>query len=175
VAAEWHCDRPVSDTKVWVKQRCVIEFLYAEKMAPIDIHWCLLNINGDQIVDVSTVRLWVVTVTWKKGHVLDGHAQLSWNEEHLSQIIHANQQMVVTVERVFCSWEFALSNSVIVLFVSVEVSMEINRRHYFQDNLHMMFPGFSCEDLGSNLPFQWQTFWAFCCISICFVTTWYGF
>ena len=33
---------------------------------------------------------------------------------------------------VFCSWEFALSNSVIVLFVSIVVSMEINRRHYFR-------------------------------------------
>jgi len=32
---------------------------------------------------------------------------------------------------VFCSWNFVLSNSAIVLFVSVAVSMEINRRHYF--------------------------------------------
>ena len=32
---------------------------------------------------------------------------------------------------VFCSWEIDLSNSVIVLFVSVVVSMEINRRHNF--------------------------------------------
>ena len=32
---------------------------------------------------------------------------------------------------VFCSWEFALSNSVVVLFVSVVFSMEINKRHYF--------------------------------------------
>jgi len=30
---------------------------------------------------------------------------------------------------VFCSWEFALSNSVIVLFL---VSMRVNRKHYFQ-------------------------------------------
>jgi len=32
--------------------------------------------------------------------------------------------------------EFALSNSVIVLIVSVVVSMEINRMHYFWSNLH---------------------------------------
>jgi len=32
---------------------------------------------------------------------------------------------------VFCSGKFALSNSVIVLFLSIAVSMEINRRHYF--------------------------------------------
>ena len=36
---------------------------------------------------------------------------------------------------VFCSWEFALSNSVIVLFTSVIVSMEINRRHCFWSDL----------------------------------------
>ena len=36
----------------------------------------------------------------------------------------------------FCSWEFALSNSVITLFVFVVVSMEINRRHYFWSDLH---------------------------------------
>jgi len=36
---------------------------------------------------------------------------------------------------VFCSWEFAQSNSVIVFFVSFVVSIEINRRHYCQSNL----------------------------------------
>ena len=38
-------------------------------------------------------------------------------------------------KRVFCSWEFALSNSAIVLFVSVVFSMKINWRHYFWSNL----------------------------------------
>ena len=37
---------------------------------------------------------------------------------------------------VLFSWEFALSNSVIVLFVAVAVCMEINRRHYFWNNLN---------------------------------------
>ena len=37
---------------------------------------------------------------------------------------------------VFCSWEFALSNSVIVLFVSIVVSMEINKRRYFWNNVY---------------------------------------
>ena len=44
------------DMDVSTKQRCVTEFLYAEKMASTAIHWCLLNIYGDQTVDVSTVR-----------------------------------------------------------------------------------------------------------------------
>ena len=48
------------DMEVCMEQRCVIEFLQAEKMAPIDIHQHLLNIYGDQTMDVSTVRWWVV-------------------------------------------------------------------------------------------------------------------
>ena len=43
-----------------MKQRCVIEFLHTEKMALVDIHQRLLNGCGDQTVDVSTVRRWVV-------------------------------------------------------------------------------------------------------------------
>ena len=35
----------------------------------------------------------------------------------------------------FCSFKFALSNGVIVFFISVVVSMEINSRHYFQSDL----------------------------------------
>ena len=38
----------------------------------------------------------------------------------------------------FCSWAFALSNIIIMLFVSVVVSMEINRRHYFWRIVHGM-------------------------------------
>ena len=44
----------------WVKQRGGNEFLHVEKMVPTDIHHCLLNIYGDQPVDVSRVRQWVV-------------------------------------------------------------------------------------------------------------------
>ena len=46
--------------KVHVKQRCVIEFLHSEKMAPTDISQHLLNVYSSQTVDVSTVRWSVV-------------------------------------------------------------------------------------------------------------------
>ena len=46
MAAEGQSDTAVSDMEVGMKKRCVTEFLHAEKMAP----------NGDQTVDVSTVR-----------------------------------------------------------------------------------------------------------------------
>ena len=41
-----------------VKPRCVIEFSHVEKTASTDIHGHLLNLSGDQTVDVSTVQRW---------------------------------------------------------------------------------------------------------------------
>jgi hypothetical protein len=58
MTAEGQSDKMASDMEVRMKQRCVTEFLYAEKIAPDDIHRRLLN--GDQTVDVSTVRRRVV-------------------------------------------------------------------------------------------------------------------
>jgi len=52
-------DTVASDVELHMKQRCEIEFFRVEKMAHIDIHWCLLNTYGDQTVDVSIVRKWV--------------------------------------------------------------------------------------------------------------------
>lgn len=54
---------------VWSRGAELNSFMW-EKMAPIDILWHLLNMYGDQKVDVSTVRAgWcisaVMTVTWK--------------------------------------------------------------------------------------------------------------
>ena len=56
MAAEQRSDKMASDMEVHMKQRCEIEFLHVEKLAPIDIRPCFLNISGDQIADVSTVR-----------------------------------------------------------------------------------------------------------------------
>jgi len=67
-------------------------------MASTDIYQCLLNVYGDQTVDVSTVRWWV-------GHFSSGNSDVnnkphsgqphtavtSQNEESLNQLIHANQ------------------------------------------------------------------------------------
>jgi hypothetical protein len=46
--------------EVRMKQRCVTEFLHAGKVARSDIYRRLLNVYGDQTVNVSTVRRWVV-------------------------------------------------------------------------------------------------------------------
>ena len=50
----------LSDIEVCMKQRCGTEYLHAEKVAPIDIHQCLLNVYGHQPVNVSTARWWVL-------------------------------------------------------------------------------------------------------------------
>ena len=56
MAAEGQSNRMASNMEVQMKQRCVLEFFHAEKMAPIDIYWCLQNIYGDQTVDVSSLK-----------------------------------------------------------------------------------------------------------------------
>ena len=38
-----------------MKQRCVAEFPHVEKMAPIGISGSLLNVYGDEKMDVNTV------------------------------------------------------------------------------------------------------------------------
>ena len=86
--------------EVCMKQRCVTEFLNAEKIAPNDIHRCLLNVCGDQTVDVSTVRRWVVCFSSGDSDVKDKPrsgrpctAVTPRSEEHLNQLIHTNQQI----------------------------------------------------------------------------------
>ena len=60
MAAEGQPEKMVSDMKVHMKQRCVIELLHVEKMAPIGIHCCLLNVCGEQTANVLTLRQWVM-------------------------------------------------------------------------------------------------------------------
>jgi len=74
-----------------------------KKMAPTDIHGCFLNISGDQIVDVNTVKRWLVRFSTgnsdiKDSHVSDTHAHLSHhkqNEECPNQLIRTNWQMTI--------------------------------------------------------------------------------
>jgi len=59
MTAEGQSYKMASGMEVRMKQRCVIEFVHAEKIAPNDIHRRLLNVYRDQTVGVSTVRQWV--------------------------------------------------------------------------------------------------------------------
>jgi len=104
MAAEGQSDKMVSAMEVCMRQRCGIEFLHAEKMASTDIHQCLLNVCGDQPVDVSTVRQWVVDFSSGDSDVKDKphsgqpcRAVAPQNEECVNQLIHTNQLMVITM------------------------------------------------------------------------------
>ena len=60
MTAQVHSDKMNSDTGVCMMRRYATAFFYVGEMVPTDIHGYLLNIYGDQTVDVSTVRQWVV-------------------------------------------------------------------------------------------------------------------
>ena len=63
------------------------------------------------------------------------------------------QLMMVTIEKqCFVAANLSLSNSVIVLFVFVAVSLEINRRHYFQSNLHSLVHSTTKKKLYGGTP-----------------------
>ena len=141
-----------------MKQRCSTEFLHAEKMAPIDIHWCLLSVSGDQTVDVSTVRWKVVhfsnnAIGAAVGHRNSGSSPLVQifmsTARRLLLITNKNAQLMVVImlNNNLCSWEFALSTSGIVLFASAALFVEINRRHYFWSDLHSIGIEWSSKEL----------------------------
>ena len=60
-----------SDMRVRAKQRCVIEFLHAEKIAPNEIHQRLLNIYGDKTVDLNTVKQWLMRLSSGDNDTID--------------------------------------------------------------------------------------------------------
>ena len=110
MAAEGQSDKIASDMEVWMKQRCVTEFYHAEKITPTDIHW----------------HLWTFMVTENICEYCDSVCHFSW-----CRCLWAwHTALVHCWKTVFCSWEFALSNSVTVLFVSAVVPWK-HRRHYF--------------------------------------------
>jgi len=100
MTAEGQSDKMASDMEGRMKQRCVIEFLHAEKIAPNDIHRHLLNVYGDQTVDVSTVRRWVARFSSGDSNVKD-KPRSGWpctavtprNEERLDQLIRVNRRI----------------------------------------------------------------------------------
>jgi len=131
----WHGSMYEATVCHWILPR-------GKKMVCIDVHWCLLDIYGDQ-VDVSTVRGWVVHFSRGDSRVKDKPCSRwpcrfsqAWYAGSCSSLVKMRSSRWWLCWKVmFCSWEFALSNSIIVIFVSVTVYMEINRRHYFWSNL----------------------------------------
>ena len=100
MTAERQSDKMASDMEVRMKQRCVIEFLLAEKIAPNDNHRRLLKVYGVQTVDVSTMRRWLVRFISGDSDVKDKAragrpcTTVTWrNEKCLDQLISVNWQI----------------------------------------------------------------------------------
>jgi transposase len=88
--------------EVRIKQRCVIEFLHAEKIAHNEIHRRLLKVYGDQTVDVSTVMRCVARFNSGDSDVKDKPrsgqpctAVTPQNKERLDQLICANRRIMI--------------------------------------------------------------------------------
>ena len=106
--------------------------------------------HGGQPVDVSTVKQWVVcfsrgnSVLWKRNHFLDRYTHLSQMSLHHEKKSSCSLLVKIHIygwrlcwKAVFCSWEFVLSSSVIVLFITDVNFLEINRRHNFWSDIHI--------------------------------------
>jgi len=55
MAEDGQSEKMAAYVEVHMKQRGVAEFPYVEKISPTEIHQHLLNSDGDQMVDMSTV------------------------------------------------------------------------------------------------------------------------
>jgi len=74
MAAEGQCDRIASHMEAQMKQRYGIESLHMEKIAPVDIYWCLLNVDRAQWDGGWSVS---AVTTAMESHVPDSHIQQS--------------------------------------------------------------------------------------------------
>jgi len=107
-----------------------MEFLHTEEVVPIGIHQCLVNIYGDQTVDVSTVRWWVACFSSSKSRS-PPLVQISVSAAYRLLFIggdYAKRDRFVADNLLY--WMALLRSLYFVV-----VSMEINRRHYFQSSL----------------------------------------
>jgi len=108
-------------------------------MALTGNYWHLLKVSNAQTVNMSTMRWWVVHISSgdsDSGSPLMVQMFIAWHPGSCSSPVKNTYWCCWQIwKMVYCSWVFSLSNSVIVLFSSLVVSMEINRRHDFQSNL----------------------------------------
>ena len=142
-AAEGQAVRMASDMEVPMKQRCVTEFLHVEKNCT---HWHSFTLAE---------QLWRPNSGCEHSEVVGGAFSSSNNSmidktcsrqpcrflwaQHAGSYsllakMHSEQRWLL--KNNIYSWEFSLSNCVLMLFVSAVVSNEINRRHYFQSDLY---------------------------------------
>ena len=137
MAAEGQSDRMVSDMEMQMKQRTATEFLYEEKIAPKDIHQHLLNTYGGQRVGVSTVTQWVVYFSSGDSNVKDKPRSRRTQTDtstpyRLLFIASENAQLIVVAVEKQC---FVAENLLYSTMLLCSLYLEINRRHYIQNDL----------------------------------------
>jgi len=88
------------------------EFLHAEKIVPFDTHRRLLNIYGDQTVDVSTVRWWVLRFSSGDSHQWGTFTGADFHKRGMKALAHCWQKCIANsgavLKIVLCSSQFAL-------------------------------------------------------------------
>ena len=109
------------------------------KMAPTDIHQCLWTFME---IEQWVWAQWWGVVCFSSGDGANG--SLLWvlhaGSCSLTAKMHSSWWWLRQKKKVLCSLECALSNSGVVLFVSVVACTEINKRHYLQSNLRIYGP-----------------------------------
>jgi len=86
--------------------------------------WCFSSGNSDVRDKLHSGKPYRLLQAWHAG-------------SRSSQAKNVELAVVIVLEKiVFCSWEFVLS--VLLCSLYFGVSMGINRRHYFQRNLHIL-------------------------------------
>ena len=110
----------VNGTNVW---HWISPCELKKKIASTDIHWCLLNVYGNQSMDVITVRCWVVRFS-SGGSKSGSPYHWQWWK------CIANGSDYFEKECFVAFW-----NGVFVFLMSPVVSVEIRRRHSFWSNM----------------------------------------
>lgn len=129
---------------------CVCGGGNAHKHTPIDIHQHLLDVYGDETVDASTVRQWVI------------HFSINSNVWHTSSgsiLAKMYNQWwwwwSCTEKKENFNWKFALS-TVMELPVSGVISMETTRRQ------HLLSFHSSIKKKKENADFIYDNWWLHC-------------
>ena len=139
---EGQSDRMASVMEVQKKQRYGIELLHVQKWHPLTfINVCWMFMETQQQMWAQWGSGWCASavVTKDSGSPLL-HVVKSWHAGSCPSLAKMRLCWNITL----CGQEFVLSNSIIVLCVSVVVSMEINRRHYFQRDPCIYLTSFIC-------------------------------
>ena len=141
MAAERQSDKM---TCIWSKGVSLNSSMW-KKLHPLTfINACWMFIETKHWIWAQWGGGWCVSAVVTLGHLCWYKLLWAWHAGSYSSLVKMHSLWWWQCQKiVFCSWEFALTNSVVIFLVVV--SMETNRRYYFQSHL--------CKNLIS--PTEW--------------------